>query len=141
MFFTDSFFTDSFIADSHVAESHVATSVINNRCDECGIGRLLAERLLIGRLLNQAGVMAKQALDCLRLRQRINTKTMDPLAAQQQQPATIISGVGGFDLSSENVLTGRGRLERRGVHGSGQLAVEQGSDQQKQAGGEDHKDA
>ena len=126
MFCTDSFFTDSFIADSHVAES-----VINNRCDECGIGRLL----------NQAGVMAKQALDCLRLRQRINTETMDPLAAQQQQPATIISGVGGFDLSSENVLTGRGRLERRGVHGSGQLAVEQWSDQQKQAGGEDHKDA
>ena len=66
---------------------------------------------------------------------------MDPLAAQQHQPALITSGMGGLDLSSENVLTGRGRLERRGVHGSGQLAVEQGSDQQKQAGGEDHKDA
>ena len=66
---------------------------------------------------------------------------MNPQAAQQQQPTPITNGVSGFDLSSEDVLTGRGRLERRGVHGSGQLAVEQGSDQQKQAGGEDHKDA
>ena len=66
---------------------------------------------------------------------------MDPLAAQQQQAALITSGMGGLDLSSENVLTGRGRLERGGVHGSGQLAVEQGSDQQKQAGGEDNEDA